>query len=323
MLATTKEANDYRKEFHSYYYENIISKLNVFEESRKQTLIYCRLIQALAVFVGIAGFACWLYLVNTYPVMLNRKNSPDELLIQVTAGLIFLLLWWAYKISKNFEKKVKQGVIENFLAFFGDFKWFSNQSISVQEANESKLFYLSDTVVGDDYFEGCHRGVKIKISEVSMTKGNGKNKRINFEGVCVLLDFNKNCFKHTIVVEDNKLLRLFEKPSGLEPVELEDPEFNKIFDVYSQDQVESRYILTTSFMERFKNLKNVYKSKSVKASFKNNSILLAIPCNKDMFKLGELTKPITDSGQIQTLFEEFVAVLSIVDLLKLDSKLGL
>lgn len=33
-------------------------------------------------------------------------------------------------------------------------------------------------------------------------------------------------------------------------VRLEDPEFEKIFVVYSSDEVEARYILSTSFMER-------------------------------------------------------------------------
>ena len=38
---------------------------------------------------------------------------------------------------------------------------------------------------------------------------------------------------------------------------LEDIYFNKQFNVYSDDEVETRYLLTTAFMERLSNLKKV------------------------------------------------------------------
>jgi len=139
---------------------------------------------------------------------------------------------------------------------------------------------------------------------------------------------NKQFESHTIVTQDFTVDALINeqlpsKFSGLEKTELEDPDFNKVFNVFTNDEVEARYILTTAFMERFKELKLVFGAKRIRAAFFNNSLLIALSCHRDMFSLGNLLKPVTDSGQIQELFEEFLAVLSIIDLLKLDSKLGL
>ena len=106
-------------------------------------------------------------------------------------------------------------------------------------------------------------------------------------------------------------------------VVLEDPEFNKMFEVYSKDQTEARYILTTSFIERFKQLKDIFKAESVSASFLENSLFVAIPCTKEMFVLGDLRKPVTDSAEFQEFFNQFLAIISIVDVLHLDMKTGL
>jgi hypothetical protein len=50
----------------------------------------------------------------------------------------------------------------------------------------------------------------------------------------------------------------------LEEIKLEDPEIRKNFVVYSTDQVEARYLLTPSFIQRFKRLKTAYGTKKIK-----------------------------------------------------------
>ena len=56
----------------------------------------------------------------------------------------------------------------------------------------------------------------------------------------------------------------------LEKVNLEDTEFNKKFEVYSQDQIEGRCATTPAFMERLLNLKTVFGAKNIKCSFFDN-----------------------------------------------------
>jgi len=219
------------------------------------------------------------------------------------------------------------------LAFFGDFKWVPKESLSKDEIEQSRLIGKITDLKADDYFEGTHKGLNFVISEANIWRGTGKQRHKIFGGIFVKIDMHKQMQGHTIVTEDHPAkwysVSLYPEVSpntmfsGLQNVELEDIEFNKIFNVYSTDQVESRYILTTTFMERLKNLKEIYKGDHIKASFLDGSILIAMNCNRDMFILGDLTLPVTDTGEVQELFDEFVAVLSIVDLLHLDSKTGL
>ena len=72
-----------------------------------------------------------------------------------------------------------------------------------------------------------------------------------------MADFNKNFNGHTVVLPDTaeKILGKFGQSlqsmsSRGELVKLEDPEFEKEFCVYGDDQVEARYILSPALMKR-------------------------------------------------------------------------
>ncbi len=106
-------------------------------------------------------------------------------------------------------------------------------------------------------------------------------------------------------------------------VKLEDVIFDKDYNVASEDQVEARYLITPSFMERFKNLKKAYNSKYVKCALFDNQIMFAISTNKDLFEIGSLFHPLTDSRQIDGFFDEIIAILDIIEEFKLDENTGL
>lgn len=333
MLATTEEANEYRKKFHQYYYQKIAKDLAGFEEFRQPELSKYNFWFYSSVVAGIIGFCVFIYCMNTLPSKVFWGTGHHDGAFEgifYTFGLIAGGLYYlAWKVKKNFEKRVKEGVIQSFLSFFGKFRWSMDERISKEELEASGLTGSITSMTSDDYFEGFYKDTKIIISEVELTRGSGKNSRTIFEGLFIELGINKTSRAHTIVVEDIKFNNFLSESNlpfsfpDKEKVSLEDPEFEKIFNIFSEDQIEARYILTTAFMERLKNLKDIYNAKTIRASIQGKSILIALPCKKDMFILGDVKKPVTDSGEVQTLFEEFLAVLSIVDILNLTSKTGL
>lgn len=329
MLATTQEANEYRQKFYNYYHEKIVKDLARFEGSRQIELQRWTTVMALAGFVIVAGVLLLIYLSHVMPNLWEGgRGSLGNLISYVIFGIAGLLFMYAHRISKNFENSVKSAIMQSFLSFFGDFIWVPSGSIGQWEIDNSKLIGNIDRMDPDDYFEGTHKGLKVTFSEMSLFRQAGRDEAKIFEGLFIKLDMNKAFHSQTILLECCPLnltfnLSLPTNFSDMEKVSLEDPEFNKMFHVYTQDQIEARYILTTAFMERFKHLQETYKTHHIRASFLNNSVLIAMACNRDLFKLGDLRKPIDDSGEFQNFFEEFIAVLSLVDLLNLDSKTGL
>lgn len=141
------------------------------------------------------------------------------------------------------------------------------------------------------------------IIEIDMPK--------NFEGETVLFE---NALTNLIV--NKKALRKFERTS------LEDTEFNKKYFIYTTNQIEARYVLTTAFVERLKNIKFKFAASYLRMRFKNNRITIFASVHKDLFKMAKRGEK-TDMRTFDVLFEEIHSVLSLVDELKLNVRTGL
>lgn len=146
---------------------------------------------------------------------------------------------------------------------------------------------------------------------------------VPFRGVFVEFDMNKNFGGHTFLIENapsNRGVKFNHADFG--EVKLEDVEFNKRYKTYSTDQVEARFVLTTAFIERFKNMKTAFKAKYIRAAFKDKKITIAIDAGKDLFAMANMNKD-TDAQTFVELFNEILSVLALIQALKLNQKIGL
>jgi len=117
--------------------------------------------------------------------------------------------------------------------------------------------------------------------------------------------------------------KLSPKTKKFENVNLEDSEFNKKFEVIAKDQVESRYLLTPSFMERMLNLKNAFNSKDFAFAFFDGQLLIAIPTTENLFEIGNFKTPLDDINIMKKLSSQMTSIFDIIDQLKLTQDIGI
>lgn len=125
----------------------------------------------------------------------------------------------------------------------------------------------------------------------------------------------------------------------LERVHLEDPEFESVYNVYSNDQVISRYILSTAMMQRIKDFR-AKTGKDVFLAFKNSGMYLAIPYERSLLepkgvgkehfseylKAGKSTKEVMneespDESHIDEFFTDLHFIFGIVDDFNLNTRI--
>ena len=106
-------------------------------------------------------------------------------------------------------------------------------------------------------------------------------------------------------------------------IKLEDVDFMKQYKVISNDEIEARYLITPSFMERFAKLVTVFKSYKSECSFYNDKLMIAIDTSKDLFEIGSLKKPLTDIETVAPCYRELKSIFDMIDYFKLDQKTGL
>ena len=227
-------------------------------------------------------------------------------------------------IKKTLEKKIKRKVMPILMKAIPDFYWLEKPPVTIEDIDSAKLLPLARkcNIKTDDCFLGKYRGVNIDITEYDFHY----NKTEVFKGAVIKIDMNKN-FEGTTVIRPKKYIPFKHvrdlKKAKLEKVELEDININKNYEIYSTDQIEARYLLTTSFIERFQNITMNFSSKASFCAFHGKHVFIAPYCKKDLFSIGSLIKPASDEKQFMRLINELISILELIDHFKLDKKLGL
>ena len=244
----TEQAQIYpnlRQGFETYWNETLFPALKSKEKLRKKYVSRFWLLVLLALFI-LPVVTIGIYVFNNY----FGKDIDSGLIFIVIALFAFLLR----QPFKSYKKKMKNDVMQTFVGYFKDFSYHQGDGLSLSEINESRIFPYFETAKADDCFSGPFEGVHMRLCEQILTKivRSGKKSRevTVFQGIAIELDMQKKFQGHTIVLKDHGLFSRFTKPQGMERVILEDPFFEKTFEVYSTDQIEARYLLTPVFMER-------------------------------------------------------------------------
>ena len=106
-------------------------------------------------------------------------------------------------------------------------------------------------------------------------------------------------------------------PQKYEPVELENADFEFSYNVYSNDQVEARYILTPKFMERVLEFHNLLWVGNFQMAFDEGGIHITLHYEDDFLFTGGEYK-VNDPKFIKVYIENVALLFDIVEKLALD-----
>lgn len=311
------------EELGNYYNTALMPKLLKLEEQRKRVLKKVCLVNGIVIvlFIGI------LILLFVIKVPLQGIFFGGFIAIAAVVGIY---KWLVNDYVKNF----KSGVIENIVHFIdANLKYQRNAYIPTSDFIKSKIFNRHpDRHKGDDYVSGLLGKTKIEFSEIHSehetrdSKGN-RHWHTIFKGLFFVGDFNKH-FKGVTIVLPDTAERLFGgfgnflqkmNASRGQLIKLEDPEFEKEFVVYGDDQVEARYILSTSLMKRIVDFKKK-TGRKLFLSFVGSKIYVAIAFAKDLFE-PRVFKSLIDFSQVVEYYQDLELVTGIVKDLNLNLRI--
>ncbi|GIU20302.1 MULTISPECIES: DUF3137 domain-containing protein [unclassified Shewanella] len=311
-------------EFKQYYRQHLEPLTSKFENARVASLTACRqrLYLCAAIYIAIATLA---FLFMPY------LNTSDPLMVYLI-GLVLLALpfvWWVFRPIKHYKTDVKQKIYPLIFKYFGhDFVFCKEHKMSLSALKASKLLPYYESASFDDYVQGTYKNIEIAINELQLTKQVRRDKSTDtvtvFKGVMIELSSHKDFRGHTVVVKTRGGLVNFLSDSfkGLERVKLEDPIFEKQFDVFSTDQIEARYLLTVTFMERLQELSASFGNK-IQCAFYRNKLLIMLGSKDNRFEMASIFKPATFEYEFSQINKEMKQLFAIVDVLQLERSTGL
>ena len=307
-MTEEKTYSQMRKEFQEAFFKKISPGLSKYESERLRQFGYTRAVKIAALIIILVL------------VFLTK---------QIDIGLILFICCSAgavcFGLKKKFENEIKQKIMPYVCKCLGDLKWKYAQCSFEQLLCKSGIIDRYNRFSYDDSFTGIYKDINYEICETSFyyKTGTGKNSstRTVFKGVMIKLDMNKSFTGNTVIRPDT--LKHASPAANLKHTTLEDVVFEKKFDVFTDDEVEARYLITPSFMERLNNMKTAFSADRVSCAFYDKYLLVGLHTSKDLFSICSLKEPVNDGKQFFTMFEEILSIIKLIDHFKLNQKIGL
>ncbi|WP_448574392.1 DUF3137 domain-containing protein [Trichothermofontia sp.] len=258
-------------------------------------------------------------------------------------------LWYAFLAGPmgQYRNDFKQQVIQRLVKLYDkSLSYNPTGGISQSEFRGSQIYQQRiDRYHQEDLIYGLLDKTAVRFSEVhaeyktTTTDSKGRPQthwHTIFKGVFFIADFNKHFQGRTIVLPDHLesawggmgswLQSLMPKRNiGAMPgelVKLEDPTFERLFAIYSTDQIEARYILSTSLMQRLVEFHDRV-GKPLALSFIDSKLHLAIPNNKNLFEPPSIWfgSALMTQQEVQTYFDDIKLAAAIVEDLNLNRRI--
>ncbi len=313
------QKNVFSSQFNKFYKKNLSMYMSNIEKLRKNYLY------GVYAFIGIAVLSILVYVVYgtiEYGNFLDLSQDSFKVLFYMQIIIVCIIFY----IIRSYKRKVKPMILPKLLSFVGDFHLVDKDVLGLELRKYVKSLSLFDSYNRfdvDDRIEGMYKNLKVSIAEICLTKetGSGKRKRtvLIFDGILITVPCLKKYRGYTFI-KQNSLNIINNKHE--QKVNLEDPEFEKYYDVFSTDQIEARYLITTAFMNRMVQLAKRGIGKNITLSFEHGNVNIAVSSSKDWFEM-PILKPANDISIYRAIILELITILKIIDSLKLDKNIGL
>lgn len=246
-------------------------------------------------------------------------DPPDVFEMVIFVGLPALLAyWWASAgLSAKYTRLYKDKVLPRLAATFGTLDYRSAVMPDIGRLETEMIFRDFDAADADDEIFGTYRNLPLNIVELKLEKKSGKNSRTIFSGLLVTLDLPRDTGAVTAVISDAGAVGNFldrQKSQRRERVRLEDPVFEKVYEVYGSDQVAARALLNPAFMERLLKLAQLPGFGVPLILCAGRILYIAMPrTGLNLFEPPGFRKPAATHEALVALRKDIAAVLAAAD----------
>lgn len=312
----------------NFYYTKLASNIHMLEEERLQIRDRVTIFNYIFFILNVITIAFIAYLAAVIKPHLFKHFFQYYIF---TGFIIYLLI--IRMLVGDYKLLFKVKLIAPLIKEIDETLVYKPQAKIDEKTFMNSQIFMNNlaSYTGDDLVTGKLGSVDISFSDIVAKKlslSSTGGSEIAFQGLFLVTSFNKYFSSSTIILPDKaekiygSLVGQWLQSNNLkrdELIKMDYPEFEKEFVVYGNNQIEARYILTHSMMERILNLKKK-TGKALYMSFVNGHMYLATEYHKDLFRAQWSRSPI-ESNIAMEYIKTVKFVLAIVEELKLNQKL--
>ena len=231
---------------------------------------------------------------------------------------------WAYKPALDYVNQYKENVLPIIVKMYGDFNYSVKSKFTKDMIKKVSIAPSFDFIKTEDYVYGEIDNIHFEFSELKLDKKT-KNGQVNvFKGGIITLTMPFDFNSHTLVKCDyGKVGNLLTKDAKVtEKVALENLDFEKFFEVYSDDQIMARYILTPVMMEQILKLNTEFmisaNATRLECEFVDNKAIFMIDYKDNLLEPSWLEASAFELNALPTIEKELSTFTCIAKQLNLD-----
>jgi hypothetical protein len=248
----------------------------------------------------------------------NDPGDVVDLAAMIIVPGIMGYVWASMSLSNQYARLYKERVLPRLAAKFGDLSYRPAVMPDMAMLKAEHVFRDFDSTSADDEVFGTHRGLPVRIVELKLESGSGKERRTTFDGLLVEIDLPRDTNAITAVVSDAGAFGNFRdrmRASKRQRVRLEDPVFEKIYEVYGTDQIAARALLHPAFMEKLLALGELIEFSRPLVLCAGRKLHIAMPkrIGRDLFEPPSFQKPAASREMLVQLRKDIEAVLAAAD----------
>lgn len=209
------------------------------------------------------------------------------------------------QFNKEYKDKVINKLLENFVEEL-DYIPLKGLPSNIYDEAEYREDY--NRYYSDDYFEGKINGQRIVMADLLVEKETTKTDKDGhverevhtiFKGLCGKINLNKSINSNLIIEKDNGFR--FHKESS---IDMDSTEFEKTFNVYSDNNIIGMQLLTSDIQEDILELYNKYKI----------SFYIAIKQDKMyvLFNTGRMFEVFSTKNKPNEVLEKYFDILKFI-----------
>ena len=299
------------KEITNYYRKNLRTPLLELEAERKDLKSRVNTLFMIEAIVLVVLFFISLQII---------EDGTVFSIFLLVFGLVVAYGLTKRQLTKKYVESFKINIVTPLISFidknlhYRKDKYVNKETFLASKIETEKI----ESYHGDDFIYGNIDGVNIKLSELTVMVKHNDESDLALWGLFIVAEFPKHFKYHTIIYSKKGRLTAPKMQKNYESIKMDSPEFIDKFTVYATDQIEARYILSHTLMER---LIEYHKAMSypMTVSFCGGNIYIATNCGEVLEP--SLQKSLLDSSIAQSYAHSLHFAVSVVEALKLDLKL--
>ena len=238
------------------------------------------------------------------------------------AGFIGMMAFgWVMGPVRDAKKRVKVGINEGIAEALGiHYSHDGDEGREFELAKQFRLLPSHDRSAVEDFWSGNLDGYEFLLHEAHLQEKRSSGKNTHwvtvFRGAIIRIASGKRFHGTTLVQRAGKHKSWFGlggkkdrvtfKGHELQAIDMVHPDFEDIFDIWSDDPVEARYLVDPLYVERLLAMEQAFDGKDVCSLFVEGDIIVAVK-GGNMFEGGTMD-PDLDRAMVQKCAEQFASM---------------